>query len=259
MAHMLREALLVICLCAGVLHASPQGYHSFSRGGSSSGLLALLNPAPRIDAWFFTSASHGLLVLDEGDGGNRYGSLGEALRAEGCVAGINGGYFAADEASTPLGLLRHGGKQVTPLASGSFAVAGVLYDTGREIRLERSRKLSVPPARMREAIQGGPFLVEHGRKIAGLNASRRARRSFVATDGKGYWCLGMSTPMTLEELAAWLASGRALGSFRVQTALNMDGGSSSAFWVAKPQVDKPGVKAVRNYIGIAPRSRRGRR
>ncbi len=256
MAGMLRVALLVICLFAGVLHASPQGYHSFSRRGSSSRLLSLLNLGQQLDVWFFSSVSHALRVLDEGDSGNRYGSLGEALRAEGCVAGINGGYFAADEARTPLGLQRHGGKQLTPLATGSFAVVGVLYDTGREIRLERSRKLSHPLARMREAIQGGPFLVEYGRKIAGLNVTKRARRSFVATDGKGNWCLGMSSPMTLDELAAWLASGTALGSFRVQTALNLDGGTSSAFWAASPQVDKPGVKSVRNYIGIVPRQRR---
>ncbi len=252
---MLRALLFVFCLLPGLLHAAaPQeGYHHFSRGSRSSGLFALLNPGQHIDAWFFSAAQFRLCVLDEGDAAPRYGTLEAALRAEGCVAGINGGYFGADEARTPLGLLRHKGRQLSPLATGSFAVAGVLYDTGRDIRLERSRKLSLPPARMQEAIQGGPFLVEHGRKISGLNATKRARRSFVATDGQGTWCLGMSSPMTLEELAVWLASGRALGNFRVYTALNMDGGTSSAFRVAAPPVHKPGVKAVRNYIGIMPR------
>ncbi len=254
---MLRALILLFCVLAGPLSAAPQGYHSFTPEGAATGFFSFLSQQPRIDAWFFSSSTHGMLVLDEGNAGKRYGSLEKALRAERCVAGINGGYFAADEARSPLGLLRHQGRQISGMASGSFTVAGVLYDTGRELRLERSRRLSTAPSRMREAIQGGPFLVEHGRKIAGLNATKRARRSFVATDGRGNWCLGMSTPMTLDELAARLASGRALGSFRVQTALNMDGGTSSAFWVASPQVDKPGVKAVRNYIGIAPR--KGRR
>ncbi len=255
MIAMLRGVLLFLCLFAGLLFASPQGYHSFELPGKSAGFFSFLDAAPRVDAWFFSSARHGMVVLDEGDKARRYGSLENAMRAERCVAGINGGYFAADEAATPLGLLRHNGREVTPLASGSFAVAGVLYDTGRELRLERSRRLSFSPTRMREAIQGGPFLVEQGRKIVGLNADKKARRSFVATDGRGNWCLAMSSPLTLDELAGLLASGKALGSFRVQTALNVDGGTSSAFWVSAPQVNKPGVKAVRNYIGIVPRRR----
>ncbi len=255
MAGVLRALISLFCLFAGTLAAAPQGYCSFVQEGKSSGFLSLLlNSGKRIDAWFFSSSSYGMLVLDEGESGKRYGSLENAMRAERCLAGINGGYFADDAVATPLGLLRHRGKQVAEFASGSFTVAGVLYDTGRELRLERSRKLTTTPARMREAIQGGPFLVEHGRKIAGLNNTKRARRSFVATDGKGNWCLGMSSPMTLDELAAWLASGRALGRFRVQAALNMDGGTSSAFWAAEPLVHKPGVKSVRNYIGIVPRA-----
>ncbi len=249
----------MLCLLAGPVLAAPQGYHSFEREGKSSGLFSLLSSPPRIDACFFSSSSHGLLVLDEGDRGDRYGSLENAMRAEGCTAGLNGGYFAADAVHSPLGLVRHGGKNVSALANGSFAVIGVLYDTGSELRLERSRRLSLPPSRMREAIQGGPFLVEHGRMINGLNDTKKARRSFVATDGRGNWCLGMSSPMTLRELASWLASGNALGCFRVKTALNMDGGTSSAFWVAQPRVNKPGVKAVRNYIGIAPRRAQERR
>ncbi len=253
MVPMLRVVLLFLCLFAGQLLAAPQGYYRIWLGEKPHGLLSLLSRTPHVDAWFFDASRFRLQVLDEGDGGNRYGSLERAMVAEHCAAGMNGGYFAADDSRSPLGLVLHQGKQVSPMSRGSFTVAGVLYDTGRELRLERSRRLTTSLSRVREGIQGGPFLVEHGRKIAGLNASKRARRSFVATDGKGNWCLAMSSPMTLDELAARLASGKALGSFRVQAALNMDGGTSSAFWVASPQVHKPGVKAVRNYIGIKPR------
>ncbi len=251
---MLRRALLLLCLFHSPLMAAPQGYHSFTRPASGGGLSAIFSAPPRIDAYFFRATETQLVVLDEGDAAPRYGSLAAALRAGKCLAGINGGYFGADAARTPLGLLRHGGRQVTPLASGSFAVAGVLYDTGKELRLERSRKLTAKVGQMKEAIQGGPFLVEKGKKVAGLNAVRRARRSFVATDGKGRWCLAMSSPLTLDELAAWLASGRALGNFKVAIALNMDGGTSSAFLCTTPEVCKPNAKAVRNYIGIAPRA-----
>ena len=257
MAAMLRCFLLLFCLLTTCLSAEPQGYHSFSKEEAARGLLAMLTPEHRIDAWFFRAADVQLAILDEGNAGTRYGSLEAAMRAERCVAGINGGYFGADAAHTPLGLVRHGGRQLNPLATGSFAVAGLLYDTGRELRLERSKKASTSTPRMQEAIQGGPFLVEYGKKVAGLNSTRSARRSFVATDGRGNWCLAMSSPFTLDALAAWLASGKALGGFRVRTALNLDGGTSSAFWVANPPLYKPGVKAVRNYIGVKPRAAKG--
>ncbi len=228
-------------------------YRSFTRESTASGLIALFAPQERIDAWFFHSRTSKLLVLDEGDGNKRYGSLERAMERENCVAGTNGGYFSADSTSSPIGLVRHGGKRLHPLATEGFTVAGVLYDTGHELKLERSARLSTPGAAIQEAIQGGPFLVENARPVPGLNATRSARRTFVATDGAGNWCLGVSSSLTLDALARWLNTPGSLGSFKVKTALNLDGGTSSAFWVKSPKVHYPGIKPVRNYIGITPR------
>lgn len=90
-----------------------------------------------------------------------------------------------------LGLIVHGGRQRYRLATGAFTVAGVLSDDGKTIRLERSRALRTPIASMKEALQAGPFLIENGKPVAGLNNSRRARRSFIATDGRGRWCIAV--------------------------------------------------------------------
>ncbi len=248
---MFRFVLFALLLASAP--AAQAEYRAFTRASSASGLLALFAPMERIDLWFFNTRESKLLVLDEGDGGNRYGSLKQAMQAENCVAGSNGGYFSADSVSSPIGLVRHGGKRLTPLSTTGFTVAGVLYDTGQDIRLERSNRLSTPGANIQEAIQGGPFLVENYRKISGLNASRSARRTFVATDGAGNWCIGTSSSLTLDALAHWLNTPGALGTFRVKSALNLDGGTSSSFWVRSPQVHYPGIKPVRNYIGIAPR------
>lgn len=214
-------------------------------------------PAQKINAFLFTSAQFQLLVLDEGSVSSpRYGSLGEAMRAHGCIAGVNAGFFSADSAGSPLGLCISNGVRISNLASSSFAVAGVLYDTGKEIILERTKTYMQrkSPINMKNAIQGGPFLVENGRPVAGLHDDRKALRTFVATDGRGHWCLGSSSPLSLKELAQWLCEPNCTGRFQIQTALNLDGGSSSAYWVQTPHRNYPSIKQVRNYIGLIPRT-----
>ena len=209
----------------------------------------------RIEAHFFHASTYELCIVDEGDGNPIYGNLEAAMSSNSCVAGINGGYFAANPTRTPLGLLRHASRGISPLSTGSFTVAGTLYDTGENIFLERSASLRVPQQRMREAIQGGPFLVEQFRVVPGLERTRKAMRTFIATDGAGVWCLAITSPLTLRELANILCSPNSLGSFRVRMALNMDGGSSSAFWDSTANIYRQGFKSVRNYIGIRPRKK----
>lgn len=215
---------------------------------------ALLGSATRrIEAHIFHEKDAALCIADEGDGTPVYGSLEKAMVQNGCVAGVNGGYFASDPARSPIGLLRHAGKTLAPFSTNGFTVSGILYDTGSGIRMERSLRLQTPQSAMQEAIQGGPFLVENGRVVSGLEKTRKAARTFVATDGRGRWCVAVSSSLTLHELAQWLAEPGCMGDFRVQTALNLDGGSSSAFWDKAAGAHTVGFKAVRNYVGVRPR------
>lgn len=92
--------------------------------------------------------------------------------------------------------------------------------------------------------------------VKGLNAQKSTYRTFIATDGGRRWCIGVSSSLTLKELATWLAAPGALGNFRVETALNLDGGSSSAFWCHETGISYPAFKQVRNYLGVAPVERR---
>lgn len=226
-------------------------YREIHRTDCRRSFLSSLLQQEHIDAFFFRSATYCLCILDEGDG-HHFGSLRKALETAGCTAGVNGGYFADDDASSPLGLVIHRGQCLNPLATRGFTVAGTLYDTGHGIYLERSSKLSHRLSQMQEAIQGGPFLIEQGRIIKGLNDTRRAPRTFVATDGRGQWCIAVTSSMTLHQLACWLEQG-ALSPFQVRTALNLDGGSSSAFYDKTSRVSIPSGKPVRNYVGIKPR------
>lgn len=215
----------------------------------------LWRPNDKMHAYLFHEEACGLRVIDEGSvAAPRYGSLEKALVASGCIAGVNGGYFGADAAGSPLGLVMENGRRIAPFASRSFTVAGVVYDTGSTIRLVRSSVYARKPPIARQALQGGPFLVENGRPVPGLHRDKVALRTFIATDGRGQWCLATTSPMSLSELAAWLSTPGVLPQFRVQTALNLDGGSSSAYWVKEPHCHYPSIKQVRNYLGVAPRN-----
>lgn len=219
-------------------------------------LPAWLEGEEKLEVYRFRAGETEMVVVDEGSLAKpKYGSLAAALAANGCRTGSNGGYFAAGEAGVPIGLVRHEGKTVSRLATKGFSVAGVLYDDGKTLRLERSTRVSRSPESMREAVQGGPFLVEAGRAVAGLNAQKTACRTFIATDGRGHWCLGISSPMTLKALAEHLSRPGTLRGFRVQTALNLDGGSSCALQCDGRRVQS-NLKPVRNYIGLRPRRKR---
>lgn len=250
---MIGRIIALIILFTGMSMAE---YRVFTREEKSSGnpLLGLLGGhQQRIEAHFFRDSETALCIVDEGSGQPRYGSLEAAMRSHRCIAGINGGYFGADAARTPIGLLCHEGFSISPPAYGSFTVAGIVYDTGKSIRMERSRSISVPVRNMREAIQGGPFLVEQGVPVPGLEKNRRAMRTFIATNGAGHWCIAITSPLSLHELAVWLSSAKALGDFRVASALNLDGGSSCSFWDGPAGINRPGFKAVRNYVGVRTR------
>lgn len=239
--------LMLLCCAAGCCHAEHQVFTK------KNGFLSLKN---KLNVYFFRSDTHRLVVRDEGSLKTpRYGSLDKAMRKSPCVAGVNGGFFGADEEGTPLGLVVQDGKRLSPLACGSFAVSGVVYSHPRNgISLTRSnafKAIKEPPV-MQSAVQGGPFLVEKGMGVKGLNAEKSTYRTFIATDGGKRWCLGVSSSLTLKELAEWLATPGALGDFKVQTALNLDGGSSSAFWCHESGISYPSFKQVRNYLGVAP-------
>lgn len=251
--------------CAGALlllfsNSCPAQYAEFrskdySTGDSWLGLLDGKVKGYRIEAHFFHVSEYELCIVDEGDTTPIHGNLENAMRNNSCTAGVNGGYFAATARRSPIGLLRHTSRTISPFSTGSFTVIGTLYDTGENIFLDRSSALRVPLQRMREAIQGGPFLIDRYRAVPGLERTRKAMRTFVATDGAGQWCLAITSPLSLHELASILSQPKCMGNFRVHTALNMDGGSSCSFWDQTVGIYRPGFKSVRNYIGIRPRQK----
>ena len=198
-----------------------------------------------IHAVFFNVKQCSLRVVDDAAGS---ATLATAMRAHGCLAGVNGGYFHPDR--TPLGLVTSDGRQIHALERAKL-LAGILVVKDGNPSLLRASEFS-PDAVATQALQAGPFLVDRGVATRGLEALRRAERTVVATDGKGNWALIVCGPVTLAEMAAILTTPGIFPELRIERALNLDGGSSSGMWVdANPKpfyIEE--IKEVRNYLGI---------
>lgn len=204
---------------------------------------------------FFTSRAFRLEVVDLGAGPEpAYPTLADAFRAVGAVAGVNGGFFHPDW--RPSGLVISQGHRINTFETTRL-LSGVIYGNARGIHLLRRAQFQDHPG-ISALVQSGPYLVEAGRAVRGLSKSDPNRRTFIATDWLGHWVLGATlSPLSLADLAECLASPNALAPWKVDRALNLDGGSSTGFFFdpgeGKAPVSLNPLKRVRNLIGITPR------
>lgn len=185
-----------------------------------------------------------LRVIDDA---SRSSDLAATMQRVGAIAGVNGGYFDPNDA--PVGLLISDGREIASLSRAKL-LSGVFSVLNGRVRIQRSTEFS-KKSKPTQARQCGPFLVDRGQAIAGLNDTRAARRTFVATGANEFAAIGYSSSVTLAQLAALLAT----PELKLQRALNLDGGSSSAFWCAGASgvISIPERKTVRDYLAIVPK------
>ena len=224
------------------------------------------------------SAAHGLehryLVLEDSESGDRVSmelavfstkslklrvidqaaeprfELDEVMRREKCLAGVNGGYFDPDY--KPIGLLVMDGKTVAPLQRARL-LTGVLVSSAGKIQIIRVGEFS-PKQKIDAAVECGPMIVDLAKPVRGLEATRGARRTFAAVIPGDRAVLGFCSDVTLAELARILST--PVGDLKFQRALNLDGGSSSAFWFARRNGTVFSIseqKTVRDFIGVLPK------
>jgi uncharacterized protein YigE (DUF2233 family) len=207
------------------------------------------NESAAIDLAVFSTKSCTLRVIDQPMPPRS--DLAQAMREKGCLAGVNGGYFDPDYA--PIGLLISDGKIIAPLQRARL-ITGVLAASPREVRILRVGEFS-RQQRFNSAVQCGPFLVDLGRSVRGLEKTRTARRTFAAVGNVNRAALGFCSDVSLAELAKILATTRLADDFMIERALNLDGGSSSAFWVAREssEFSIPEQKTVRDFVGVVPK------
>ena len=197
-----------------------------------------------VDLAHFSTKSCKLRVIDNADGVN----LADAMRRENCIAGINGGYF--DPNFAPLGLRIIDGNITSRLSRGRL-MSGVLASNSS---VQILRLAEFPLSRKWDAaIECGPFLVDHGQPVRGLEKIRSARRTFAAIGSRDRAALGYCPDATLAGLAQMLTT--RLGDFKIQRALNLDGGSSTGLYFkgARGLYLYPEEKHVRDFVGIVAR------
>ena len=206
------------------------------------------NESAVVDLAIFSAKSCTLRVIDNPTGE----TLSDTMPREKCIVGVNGGFFKPD--FTPVGLLISDGKLIAPLQPARL-MTGILSASTHEVRIQRLREFS-RQEKTSAAVQSGPFLVDHHEPIPGLDDSRVARRTFVATGTNDRVVLGTCSEVSLAELAAILATTRLADDLKIQHALNLDGGSSSAFWFARENGSAFSIreqKPVRDFVAVAPK------
>jgi uncharacterized protein YigE (DUF2233 family) len=201
-----------------------------------------------LDLALFSTKAATLRVIDNPAGED---DLAAVMRRSRALAGVNGGYF--DPQNAPVGLLISDGKLIAPLRKARL-LSGVMVVTKGRIELLRSAEYSSRKSTV-AALQCGPFLVDAGQPVAGLNDTRSARRTFVLAGGSDRAAVGFCSSVTLAELGDILATERLASDLKVQRALNLDGGSSSAFSFAgeRGPVSISEQKTVRDFVVVVPK------
>ncbi|HEY2103541.1 MAG TPA: phosphodiester glycosidase family protein [Chthoniobacterales bacterium] len=201
-----------------------------------------------IDAALRAPKSGKLQVIDNPSGVE---TLADAAQRRNCLAGVNGGYF--DPNFRPIGLLVSGGGIISPLTRARL-LTGVLCASSNGIEILRLREFS-RKRKFDEAVECGPFLIDFGKRIQGLDDTRSARRTFAALGRGGNAAFGVSSYLTLAQLSDALSSVRLRDDFKIWRAMNLDGGSSSAFWFARKNGGAFSIseqKSVRDFVGLTP-------
>jgi exopolysaccharide biosynthesis protein len=202
----------------------------------------------RLNLALFSTRSATLRVVDNPTGAD---DLAAVMRRTRGVAGVNGGYF--DPQDAPLGLVISDGKLIAPLRKARL-LSGVIVVTKGRVELLRYAEYSFRKS-VTAALQGGPFLVDGSNVVPGLNDTRSARRTFILTGGSDRVGVGFCSRVTLAELGDILATPRIVPELKVQRALNLDGGSSSAFGFAGEggPFSIREQKTVRNFVVVVPK------
>jgi uncharacterized protein YigE (DUF2233 family) len=175
--------------------------------------------------------------------------LAEAVNRGDCIAGVNGGYFDPD--FLPMGLRIMNGKVVRPIRRARL-LTGIVASGPGYMKILRTTEYS-PRSKADVAVQCGPLLVDAGHPVNGLERTRLARRTFVVVGGRTFG-VGVSTEVTLADAGAILSAIRLGENGKVTRAMNLDGGSSTAFWFKRANgsaISQSELKTVRDFVAIA--------
>ena len=204
----------------------------------------------------FDTRSAGMEVADQAGGpGSQFPDAQSAGKTRGGIAAVNASFFTPE--GSPLGLVVADGSVRGSWNNSSSLGSGIWYRaaSGSTAIVRREKIGRTACIHMRQLIQAGPLLVEDGRTIAGLDATKTSARIAILWDGSTRWWLGRASPCTLATFATALASGNPAG-WPTLLALNLDGGSSADLWISAEVPGGPITRrafwnrSVRNFLVV---------
>ena len=175
-------------------------------------------------------------------------------RELGQIAVINSSYFG--HKMEVLGYTERFGQVLnSDIPEGIFS-AFFYWDGGRAGFKRRGESL---PSGVPVLFQAGPRLVWDGDAIEGLDSEALANRTVLSVDEEGRLgivIIGGLANTTLAELPALLLKPVSKGGMSAVRALNLDGGSSTQFYLQSGSTTKslPGRAKVPVFLGISKRS-----
>jgi hypothetical protein len=222
--------------------------------GAQHVAITLNGPKPaRLDLVVFNSSRTQLRVISQA---NRAG--GKPLRQvlpSTALAICNGGYFShAPSGMLPSGLEICSGQRVGSFSNqGSHTAALQVDSTGPKLIWESEWQDS---ATISQLVQCGPYLLDAGQPVLpNSQPEHRYLRTFLATDEKESWCMGVTDSLAFMELTAILRLEGLLG-FKPQRVMALDGGPSTGLAWRLPSGEMKHAQQpalVRNYIVLEKR------
>lgn len=170
-------------------------------------------------------------------------------KQSGAVAVINANFF--DPSNRPLGLVLKEGRVLNGFHPTQW-YAAFLTRNGKAQITKAFEKTHIRG--FENGIQAGPRLVSSGRTPKLKNES--SPKSVVGIDEAGLvWLIAATGPVEISQLARWLAKPTAKGGLGLPNALNLDGGSSTQFYLkaGKQEVSAPGLSWIPVGLGVFPR------
>src|SRR5262249_26455738 len=177
--------------------------------------------------------------------------LEEAMRRGKFFSGGDGGYF--DPQDRPIGLLIVDWMMLAPFREARFLSGGLCGSWEKAPNFPVAEIL--PSPKTDATGETGPMIGDLGRSVRGLESTKLARRTFAAIGGGDKAALGFCSDVTLADLSNIVAL-VAIPEFKIQRALNLDGGSSSAFWFKRANGSAFSIseeKVVRDFLAIVPK------
>jgi uncharacterized protein YigE (DUF2233 family) len=153
--------------------------------------------------------------------------LSQWMQQEHATAIINGGYFDSDDNATALVIAN--GQTSGQSYNGFGGMLAVDSQGNISLRSLNQQPYGSADGQLQQATQSSPMLVLDGRATSFTADATSSRRSIVAMDKQGHLLLIVSPneSFTLNELGKLLVS----SDLSIETALNLDGGSSTGLYV----------------------------